>query len=554
MQNLPRLIAIPAVSAAIGGAAAAALTTTVTASPAAAAIATALGAGICAAVTTQFFVVKPIALFIRQTLHSLRTHQSDLSTPPSWLKAERNDVNQYLDKVHSIQQELSANGSRIAIAAAEMSFAADQLKNRIHEEAKDSNQIVSSTSSISGTIEEMVRQTQSVANAANEAMSINHKGSEAINKTIPQMEGTRDLVKNNADMIAQLEAKSEEIKTVTSIISDIAEQTNLLALNAAIEAARAGEQGRGFAVVADEVRALAAKTSNATEQIGKTVAEINTEIKHAVSNSQSLISTIDQGVHLTQAVGQHLSEINSRSEAIQAEVNALVGNVNSNSEYIRNITSIVTQTNTRLESTEKEVSSIAERSMALSETAEKIYESFGESSMGDPHDVVRHEAEQAAQQIGAIFEEAIASGRISQSDLFSRDYKEIPNTVPKKYSTTFDTFTDQVLPAVQEPILERNPFIAYAGAVDDKGYFPTHNKRYSQPLTGNYKTDLVNNRTKRIFTDRTGSRCGSNTRPFLLQTYKRDTGEVMHDLSVPIYVNGKHWGGFRVGYQSKTDA
>ena len=94
MQNLPRLIAIPAVSAAIGGAAAAALTTTVTASPAAAAIATALGAGICAAVATQFFVVKPIALFTRQTLHSLRTHQSDLSTPPSWLKAERNDVNQ----------------------------------------------------------------------------------------------------------------------------------------------------------------------------------------------------------------------------------------------------------------------------------------------------------------------------------------------------------------------------------------------------------------------------------------------------------------------------
>lgn len=106
------------------------------------------------------------------------------------------------------------------------------------------------------------------------------------------------------------------------------------------------------------------------------------------------------------------------------------------------------------------------------------------------------------------------------------------------------------MPSIQEPILVTMPHLAYAGAVDDNGYFPTHNKKFSQPLTGNYETDLLNNRTKRIFSDRTGSRCGSNTKPFLLQTYQRDTGEVMHDLSVPIYVNGRHWGGFRIGYRS----
>ncbi len=79
---------------------------------------------------------------------------------------------------------------------------------------------------------------------------------------------------------------------------------------------------------------------------------------------------------------------------------------------------------------------------------------------------------------------------------------------------------------------------------------PTHNDRFSQPLTGDYDRDLAGNRTKRIFDDKTGSRCGSHTQRLLLQTYKRDTGEVMHDLSVPVYVNGKHWGGFRIGYFS----
>ena len=67
-------------------------------------------------------------------------------------------------------------------------------------------------------------------------------------------------------------------------------------------------------------------------------------------------------------------------------------------------------------------------------------------------------------------------------------------------------------------------------------------------MTGNYEKNLVNSRTKRIFDDYTGSRCGSNNETFLLQTYKRDTGEVVHDLSAPIFVKGRHWGGFRVGY------
>ena len=88
----------------------------------------------------------------------------------------------------------------------------------------------------------------------------------------------------------------------------------------------------------------------------------------------------------------------------------------------------------------------------------------------------------------------------------------------------------------------------YAIATTAKGYVPTHNNQFSQPLTGNYERDLVGNRTKRLFNDKTGSRCGAHTEKVLVQTYKRDTGEVMHDLSVPIIVKGKHWGGVRIGY------
>jgi methyl-accepting chemotaxis protein len=85
--------------------------------------------------------------------------------------------------------------------------------------------------------------------------------------------------------------------------------------------------------------------------------------------------------------------------------------------------------------------------------------------------------------------------------------------------------------------------------VDRNGYLPTHNQRYSQPLTGNLANDLVNNRTKRIFNDRTGLAAAQSTAPFLVQNYQRDTGETMADLSVPVFVQGKHWGAVRIGYR-----
>jgi methyl-accepting chemotaxis protein len=192
--------------------------------------------------------------------------------------------------------------------------------------------------------------------------------------------------------------------------------------------------------------------------------------------------------------------------------------------------------------------------MALSERGEELFEGFAQTGAKTSHDEIRSVAGTAAKEITRIFEEAIANGQISQAALFDRTYVPIPGTDPQKHTTRFDSFTDRVLPQLQERILVAMPRVAYAGAVDNNGYFPTHNRKFSKPLTGDYETDLVNNRTKRIFSDRTGSRCGSSTKPFLLQTYKRDTGEVMHDLSVPIYVGGSHWGGFRVGYRSSAPA
>ncbi|MNC58056.1 hypothetical protein D3C75_1077630 [compost metagenome] len=92
----------------------------------------------------------------------------------------------------------------------------------------------------------------------------------------------------------------------------------------------------------------------------------------------------------------------------------------------------------------------------------------------------------------------------------------------------------------------------FAIACTPDGYVPTHNRAFSQALTGDLQVDMHHSRSKRLFTDRTGIRCGSHQQPLLMQTYTRDTGELMHDLSVPIFIQGRHWGGLRLGYQPET--
>ena len=129
-----------------------------------------------------------------------------------------------------------------------------------------------------------------------------------------------------------------------------------------------------------------------------------------------------------------------------------------------------------------------------------------------------------------------------------KTFVTVPIAAAQKFTTRFDTFFDRVISPFQESIVNRDSKVLYAICVDNNGYVPCHNLRYSKPLTGDPETDKNNNRTKRMFNDKTGIRCARNTDGFLLQTYRRDTGEILNDMSKPLVINSRHWGGIRVGY------
>jgi methyl-accepting chemotaxis protein len=114
-----------------------------------------------------------------------------------------------------------------------------------------------------------------------------------------------------------------------------------------------------------------------------------------------------------------------------------------------------------------------------------------------------------------------------------------------KYHTRYDAFTDRAVLVFQDKFLDHKDFL-FAVGVDENGYLPTHNTKFQKPVSGDAAQDLAGNRTKRKFDDPVGIAAARNTEPSLVQVYQRDTGETMWDVSAPIFVKGKHWGGFRV--------
>lgn len=152
-----------------------------------------------------------------------------------------------------------------------------------------------------------------------------------------------------------------------------------------------------------------------------------------------------------------------------------------------------------------------------------------------------------AKMAGTIIEEAIDNGVFTVKDAFDTAYQEIPGFEPPKYHTKYDSYLDKALLGVLDEFLKDESVIA-AVAVDYKGYIPTHNTRYNQPITGDKEKDLFGNRTKRIFADPVGLAAAQNKSPGYRQVYHRDTGEKMWDISSPIMVKGNHWGGFRIGF------
>ena len=259
---------------------------------------------------------------INEAIAALETIASgDLTIKIS--KTYSGDHEKIKDSINNVTQSLGKTLNEVSLAAVAAASAANQISSSTEEMAAGANEQSSQTTEVAGAVEEMTKtilettkNTTRAAEASKNAGGVAIEGGKVVEETIKGMIRISDVVRQSSETVQALGRSSNEIGEIVQVINDIADQTNLLALNAAIEAARAGEQGRGFAVVADEVRKLAERTSKATQEIAGMIKQIQKDTEGAVKSMKLGTDEVDNGKLLAEKAGQSLKEIIAGAENV----------------------------------------------------------------------------------------------------------------------------------------------------------------------------------------------------------------------------------------------
>jgi methyl-accepting chemotaxis protein len=380
--------------------------------------------------------------------------------------------------------------------------------------------------------------------------------STALTRSIEKIEALGDGAIALKATIEKAAATIQDVQRTSAAVRRIADETELLALNASIEAVRAGTAGAGFAVIAAAVKQLAEQSRRSTkdaqaqlETLTQTLSEL---VNKADSNTQIAIAAKAESKDAQQSIAAMHALVDT-VQGVTREIGAMSAQVDNNSASFDVLSTELTGLADAVEAGSGKLSQAKTRADSILTISEDFILFIAESGIKTPDTPIVALCQKTAATIGALFGRAVAKGTISSEALFDERYVPIARTDPQQMMTRFVGFMDDVLPDIQEPLLEADPRIVFCAAIDRNGFLPTHNLKYSQPQGPDPVWNSANCRNRRIFSDRTGLGAGRSQRAFLLQTYRRDMGGgefvLMKDVSAPVTVNGRHWGGFRIGFK-----
>lgn len=451
-------------------------------------------------------------------------------------------------------QDIAVEVGTLSVSLADVSGAVEDVDKLMHSQ-------VETLRGLHGLSEELARGNDAIRDAARSALGATvdarqtvASGQTRIDAALADVTALANQVALFGERIEALTTALGKVARAAGDIDAIARTTNLLALNASIEAARAGSAGRGFMVVAQEVKQLSGRTQDATRLIEGNLGDLTREItaiaetgRAAADRAAKVRREADHVARVMAEIDTAVLAIADRQDQITDRTETVASHVIATEEGCHGIGVGVTQAAGRLSAAKVSLGALVDASERLVASTARL----GVETVDTPYIKA---VQQAAEQISACFAAEVAGGRISLRDMFDQDYRPIPGTDPQQMMAGFTAMTDRILPAFQEPMLALSPDVVFCAAVDVNGYLPTHNRKFSQlQRPGDPTWNAANCRNRRIFADRVGLAAGRSTRPFLLQSYRRDMGggtfALMKDVSAPIYVNGRHWGGLRLAYR-----
>ena len=271
-------------------------------------------------------------------------------------------VEKWRDIIGSVKQASDS----VASAGTQLSANAEQMSHGASQQAERAHQVATASEEMSQTVEDIARNATSIAATAAQAAKTAKEGGTTVEAAVKEVGEIASTVAESASHITSLSELSKKIGDIIGIINEIADQTNLLALNAAIEAARAGEHGRGFAVVADEVRKLAERTTGATSEVSGIIREIQNNVTSAVTSIDDVTAKVDKGVDLSSKAG--------------AELQTIVKSVEDLQQMVQQIATAIDEMSSTSDQISKDIESISGISGQTSQSSDEVLKASNELS------------------------------------------------------------------------------------------------------------------------------------------------------------------------------
>lgn len=448
--------------------------------------------------------------------------------------------NQFMERLRTALDDLRHHTINVSLSSAQGRKIAEEASRDAGKQEDYSEVIYRSSEETATAIDELSRWTNNIADVNSRNLSTAREAVQELLQANGQIANVGGMMQQFHGTVEQLETTSENIRAILGTVQGFAAQTNMLALNAAIEAARAGEQGRGFAVVADEVRDLAVKVRGSADEIGALLEEMISVVSKTSSGTERMISETGQArTAIDKSAGEFKQMVNGfeSTHTDLLQVSAAAEQLSVNNQDIRSRSHEIRELGGRIR---KDMEQNNDQTHALVESTDKALHKLCQFRIGrGPLEQVLEILEQRRDRL----EPALGQLQASGVNMFDRNHQAIPGTNPIKFDVSYARAFQQACQHLIDAWASEEDGALYCLPLDSKGYVAVHRSELSQEPTGDPAVDLAKSRHMRFFQSRDIPYMGR----FRLQSYLRDTGEVMFNLSVPVHIAGQYWGGLFMG-------